>query len=859
MPCRVRYSTSGLEASPCTPCIPGTITFQPGTASCISVYETCERGLQPKAPGIETLLNAALDCVPLICPPPLIPSVPSGSSCVGAGSSFFSPPLQTPLATGSVTPLLLLAAPRAPCVAASTLPVDAPPRSLLTSAPGFADLTNVRSSPWDILVASAITAGGGGLLLYGLLRVPLCRRECRGCKRQPPERALGAFRCCDFVSNIATVDVPPTLREVRREVSKSKQARKGAGGDVPQGAPAKEEPSPGGAEGGDLEATDTDTLETSDRRKTALGGLCTFLLGITLCSLGAWTLLSFANDNTTQTSSTQLLTSDMASLMTNSSGWAPPSSPIRAALGGSLRPTTGIQVRVFGQSANGCAAPAPFVTQGTPSSSFPFNGSSSPLFSVAPGEEAQWVLDLPTATTGAACGPGGAAPGLSLFTLSCLSCRLSSSSFVSLYLPFTCQSALVEIVSVDAFGVVSAVGAPMGVPAGTPDGTYLATFSISSTVSLVTLEDNRELSKAQGLYFRDSPLSGQKSTFLGLKVVVGKASSSTFTPSRDNQGSGIYPLANAVVLSVDLGLEPNFSRTVLTSKTTYQALVAQLIGLLGIMAVYKCLFLAARVLKKKGRGILSGRPQQGGHKEEAPLRGLITSVVEGLMEGMREHNLLAVRGARGGRGSPGSYSARAVDGASGFSETRNGSSSGGGGEAWMHWSDDSMHHVAPGAPLKSGTVSSVSALPQGSLPAPPLGAPPAPPTPQGSPGLAVANPLHEGAMKRQKSAAALEGLPRYIITAAPSLEGLERQWHDRSTGEMHAARAGQVAAPGAAATAKEARGGGGGGGAAFIPIPADSPLRKLLQHHQFKNELPLPSTREFSQDLPNGHRIVGFR
>jgi len=444
--------------------------------------------------------------------------------------------------------------------------------------------------------------------------------ECEGgkWKRQPaPQKHLGLFRFCDFVSNgEKTTRVRlPLLNDLWREMKERVKEGVGGGGS-PQASPSQSSDERTNAHTTTSTATGSTSLSTptaptttssgqeekndgesnylwAENQKTAFGGLCTFLLVVTLSTLATWAILSFITDNTTLSFSTQMLTSSVDSLTTNSSGWAPPSSRISAALGSSLRPTTGIQIRVFGQSANGCAAPAPFVTQGTPSARFPFNGSSSPLFSVASGEEAQWVLDLPTAAAGTPC--GGAKGGLSLFTLSCLSCKLSASSFVSLYLPFTCQSALVEIVSVDAFGVVSAVGVAMGVPAGSPNGTYLATFSIPFTASLATLEDKREQSLSQGLFFKSSALSGPKSIFFGLKLLLGETSATTFKPSRDNAEGGILPLANRVVLSVGLGLVPSYSSTVLSSKTTSQALVGQLIGLLGILAVFKGFFMVVRV------------------------------------------------------------------------------------------------------------------------------------------------------------------------------------------------------------------------------------------------------------------------
>ena len=411
--CQLGYSTNGLLGTPCKACSPGTRTFFLGMPSCASIYNTCDPGKQPKMPGITQTLDPSTDCVPLACPSGFAPG-PSNSTCIAQAP--LPPPLAFPAALLQAAP-----PPCAFCLPASLLPLNSIPPSLQTS---FAGSFTGKASPWDLLAYLAIFLPAAGLVAYGVQRV-----------RSEPT----CFRKLDFVARIQEVEVPGRLKHLRNEnickesdcpneateaqyCKEHKRSAKRAAcchADLFESCRCfKRDP-------GDEPPAALNKMESKERR-TALGGLCSYLFTIALAVLSVWSVLTYLYDNTQSSSAPELLGSAF-----NASNWAPGSSPIATALGATFPPSTVTQLRIFGQRELGCAAPAPFVTQ---DSALP-----PAQFAVAPGEK--WVLDLgaPGASSG-----GGGQRGLSLFTLSCISCKLTPASFASFYLNFSCQAFFVE-------------------------------------------------------------------------------------------------------------------------------------------------------------------------------------------------------------------------------------------------------------------------------------------------------------------------------------------------------------------------------------------------------------------------------
>ena len=566
---------------------------------CTSLFDTCAEDTEPYAPALGTSLSVANgDCVPLICAPlwNITRARTACSGCpLGSSGAFHS---CTPCGPGELCPGLLplpLALPLA-LISRPTGPA-APDRCSTAAALNSLGRTSALG-----LEAEAVTGALSGLPLwlsmamagfFGLVLLVYCS-SVRFKNVRCLQRLQVRFRGCDMCK-IATMQ---------------------------QG------------------------IADVQSRATALGGFFTLLAAVTLMGLVAMLLSGFALNNDVANTAPDSIVGQLDGVL-EKFPWAGPLPKAAALLRPPLPPRVVLQLRLIGQEGLGCRLPT---------------GRSSALFSAPPGEEAMWKLDSapaglgcdapfappaapaasappatdalsPTASSaptgsatagtrtrtrspgaassaGNAAAPPSAAPPLrlSLFTLSCENCLLTSASWLEFNLNFTCQSFVLEAVAVDATGDVRSVQFPVEKSAAfianstllvAVNGTipveprFLATVAWSLIPSLTVIEDEAG--------------SGKRNA-AGLRLGLGSASSTFFNPLTDNAGEGVQPLANKIVVRVELPLQTLFFRTTITTKQSTSQLLTGLVGLLGSLGLFAAMFKASKSLRASwmGRCVLGG-------------------------------------------------------------------------------------------------------------------------------------------------------------------------------------------------------------------------------------------------------------
>jgi hypothetical protein len=281
---------------------------------------------------------------------------------------------------------------------------------------------------------------------------------------------------------------------------------------------------------------------------TALGGACTLLSLIAFFALATVLILQNAYANVAvQASLSTLLSSNPFSPAIPFAAPAA-SSPLAATLRG------GVQVRILAQEGLGCTALA----------------EGAPLL----GSPEGWEV----AST--ACGDGR-----TLLALSCAACAFGAASTLRFSLPYTCQSFYMEAVAVDALGVVNSVVFPPAASAASPTA-LLASLTWTVQVLGTILQDRIRDTSAQGYQ------------------LFAAAAEAATAPA----GASIIPALAPVAVAIALPLQPTFSSTTLAPRQTLTELLSSIVGLLGIIGVFRVLFLAAELAqataaaRKRGRG-----------------------------------------------------------------------------------------------------------------------------------------------------------------------------------------------------------------------------------------------------------------
>ena len=310
---------------------------------------------------------------------------------------------------------------------------------------------------------------------------------------------------------------------------------------------------------------------------SALGGACTLLSWVAFLCLTTVLVLQYSYANVSvQTALSTLLS---ANPFSRSGRFAAP--VVASPLTPSLR--SGVQVRIFAQEGAGCSALA-----------------EGPFVSGSPGD---WVLEPPTE-----CGDGR-----TLLTLSCPACSFSAVSALKFYLPFACQSFFMEALGVDSLGVINSVVFPTSNTAATHTS-LLSSLSWTIQVLGTILEDK----------IRDEVTQGYQ--------LFATAAESTTIPA----GASIIPSLASVAVTIALPFQPTYSSTTLTPRLTIVDMLTSIVGLLGVLGVFRALFIQSETLKamlaakKRRQSALPLASSGGSGLRNAPLKQTLSSATNQL-------------------------------------------------------------------------------------------------------------------------------------------------------------------------------------------------------------------------------------
>jgi hypothetical protein len=202
---------------------------------------------------------------------------------------------------------------------------------------------------------------------------------------------------------------------------------------------------------------------------------------------------------------------------------------------------------------------------------------------------------------------GGGTTTTSQLLLACPACQLTAETTLTLTFPFSCQSMLLEAGGVPPFPRAplarSALLAPPALTAGAP-GALLAGVTWTVTPVLSVLWDNITSSGALGWRLVD-----QKLTFSPPLATTAVQGSSSSSGSSGGSALALQPAPSAVVLTIALPLSPTYATTLLTPQVPWTQLLANIVGLSGVLGVFGMAF-------GQWEALFAGRPSaaaaQGG-------------------------------------------------------------------------------------------------------------------------------------------------------------------------------------------------------------------------------------------------------
>jgi hypothetical protein len=159
-----------------------------------------------------------------------------------------------------------------------------------------------------------------------------------------------------------------------------------------------------------------------------------------------------------------------------------------------------------------------------------------------------------------------------LLIFSCPTCTFTATSTLRFSLPYTCQSLYLEALAVDALGVVNSVAFPTGKSAATPTA-LLSTLSWTMEVLGTILLDTVRGETMQGYQLSTAAAEATLSPLVA-----------SLSPSRAH-----------VTVSLALPLQTYYSSTLLTPRQSLVELFSSIVGLLGIIGLFRFLFLMSEV------------------------------------------------------------------------------------------------------------------------------------------------------------------------------------------------------------------------------------------------------------------------
>ena len=183
--------------------------------------------------------------------------------------------------------------------------------------------------------------------------------------------------------------------------------------------------------------------------------------------------------------------------------------------------------------------------------------------------------------------------GVAQHTLTCPSCRYTSDTSVSLVFDYSCQSMLLEALgarpSYPGPVSLSIISAPTARTAAQRPGALLSSVLWHLTPVLSVLWDNvtaANTNSAMGWYLADSKLT--------LAPLL--------TPPALNGSLSIIPTASSVTVTIALSLSSTYSATLLTQRVPITQLLANIVGLSGLLSFFGMSFgwFEAACTRKRG-------------------------------------------------------------------------------------------------------------------------------------------------------------------------------------------------------------------------------------------------------------------
>lgn len=279
--------------------------------------------------------------------------------------------------------------------------------------------------------------------------------------------------------------------------------------------------------------------ERVTKKPRAIGGVCTLLGGAAVVTFALVLIIQRANNNVNSSSAILLLSVDNAAAaaslpIASDSAWG-----------------SGIQVRITASCNAGALAEAP-----------PWKASEA---------SDAWTLAPPTP-----CSRDGFAPNTWQLVFRCPICaKLAATSSLSISLPYSCQSLLLEAAALDAAGSVSAYSTV----AAAPPGSLLQ--SIVWTLPTLVAVLNSSVPTA--------------SSARGFSMTRDAAVIAT-TPLASDQSVELAPTTSSVAIALNFQLATFFTQTVLTPRTSIAALIASIVGIVGVFGFFGTVLAAVDVV-----------------------------------------------------------------------------------------------------------------------------------------------------------------------------------------------------------------------------------------------------------------------
>lgn len=288
---------------------------------------------------------------------------------------------------------------------------------------------------------------------------------------------------------------------------------------------------------------------------TALGGLCTVAGVVTICCLALVSIIRRNEDNILSVSSLSVL--DPVTLRDDLLVALTPSAPASLMAGAAW---TGVRIRIVSALPSAPGAVPICASLASIPDAFSFGGLVSGAWRNA---------------SVANCGDGTAA-----LVLTCPDCVFSSTSSLTLALPYQCQSLVVDAAAVSATGALSTASIAVSATSARSNALLKnVTWSLAPVLDM--LDDQVVAARGRGLR------------------LISLSQSSVYAPSATAGTANItiLPASASITFTFLTPLQGYYSLTVASEKVTALQLLASVIGLVGLLGAFRILHTLVRRAK----------------------------------------------------------------------------------------------------------------------------------------------------------------------------------------------------------------------------------------------------------------------